>query len=52
VRGIRALPTGIGLNVYFRTQPTRLVSVTSPGVLVDLDTPEDYQRLLAAQGLS
>jgi molybdenum cofactor cytidylyltransferase len=46
VAGIRQLPDGVGLNVYLRGQAavTREVPVNSPGILVDLDTPEDYER--------
>jgi molybdenum cofactor cytidylyltransferase len=52
VAGMRALAPGVGLNVYLRQQgpATREVPVTSPGVLYDLDTPEDYERLRAAFG--
>jgi molybdenum cofactor cytidylyltransferase len=46
VSGIRALPAGVGLNAYFRMQQPRLVPVASSGILVDLDTPEDYANLL------
>jgi molybdenum cofactor cytidylyltransferase len=46
VAGIRSLPQGMGLNQFFRSQSgqTWEVAVASPGVLVDLDTPEDYRR--------
>lgn len=52
VPGMRALPPGLGLNVYLRQQgPVTLeLSVASAGVLCDLDTPEDYERLRAAFG--
>jgi molybdenum cofactor cytidylyltransferase len=52
VAGMRALPPGVGLNVYLRQQrPVTLeLPVASPGVLADLDTPEDYERLRAAFG--
>jgi CTP:molybdopterin cytidylyltransferase MocA len=48
VAGIRALPPGLGLNRYFRQQSeeTLEVPVESAEVLCDLDTPEDYERLL------
>jgi molybdenum cofactor cytidylyltransferase len=48
VAGMRALPAGQGLHIYLRQQPaaTREVPVDSPDVLVDLDTPDDYQQLL------
>jgi len=47
VAGIRALAPGQGLNVYLRrlAAETREVAVDSPGVLCDLDTPEEYERL-------
>jgi molybdenum cofactor cytidylyltransferase len=46
--GIRALPTGEGINRYLRAHEaeTLQLEVTEPGVLLDLDTPEDYQRLV------
>jgi molybdenum cofactor cytidylyltransferase len=47
--GIANLPAGHGLNAYLR-QHAGLVSeveVPSPEVLEDLDTPEDYERLLS-----
>jgi molybdenum cofactor cytidylyltransferase len=48
VQPIRALPAGEGLNAYFRRQHvvTREVAVDNRDILCDLDTPEDYQRLL------
>jgi molybdenum cofactor cytidylyltransferase len=48
VPGMRALPTGQGLNVYLRGQAavTREIPVEQKGILCDLDTPEDYARLL------
>jgi molybdenum cofactor cytidylyltransferase len=47
VRGIRAWPSGEGLNAYLRRQSevTVELAVNSPEVLIDLDTPEDYERL-------
>jgi molybdenum cofactor cytidylyltransferase len=50
VDAIRALPQEIGLNVYLRRQQKRTleVPVDSPTILWDLDTPEDYERILAA----
>jgi molybdenum cofactor cytidylyltransferase len=47
--GMAAMPAGQGLNSYLRqhSQETLEVSVDSPEVLADLDTPEDYQQLLA-----
>jgi CTP:molybdopterin cytidylyltransferase MocA len=49
VAGMRALPPGLGLNAYLRRQAaaTLLLPVASPGVVCDLDTPEDYERLRA-----
>jgi molybdenum cofactor cytidylyltransferase len=49
VEGIRALPSDRGINAYFREHTTevREVPVSSAGVLCDLDTPEDYERLCA-----
>jgi len=46
VPGMHSLPAGQGLNVYLRQQlaETREVPLTAD-VLVDLDTPEDYERL-------
>jgi len=45
--GIRALPAGVGINVYLREKAaeTLEVPVADAGVLTDLDTPEDYERL-------
>jgi CTP:molybdopterin cytidylyltransferase MocA len=47
VTAIRALPPGTGLNAYLRQQTGELLEVPAPGggVLLDLDTPEDYERL-------
>jgi CTP:molybdopterin cytidylyltransferase MocA len=51
VPALRQLPPGLGLNHYLReqTDETCLVPVTSADVLCDLDTPEDYARLLARE---
>ena len=48
VAGMRALPAGLGLNAYLRrhTAETLEVAVGTADVLNDLDTPEDYERLL------
>jgi len=48
VAAIRRLPAGEGLNRYFRGKGDAVleVPVASPGVLIDLDTPDDYARLL------
>jgi molybdenum cofactor cytidylyltransferase len=47
VAGIRALAADRGINAYFREHANELreVSAAGPGVLCDLDTPEDYDRL-------
>jgi molybdenum cofactor cytidylyltransferase len=52
VGGIRTHPEGEGLNAYIRTRAAevREVPVESETILWDVDTPEDYQRLLQ-QGL-
>jgi molybdenum cofactor cytidylyltransferase len=48
VAGIRAHPAAEGLNTYLRAHEgeTREVPVSSASVVEDLDTPEDYERLL------
>jgi molybdenum cofactor cytidylyltransferase len=48
VEALRHFPPGQGLNRFFREAgaQVREYPVNSPGVLLDLDTPEDYQRLL------
>jgi molybdenum cofactor cytidylyltransferase len=47
VAGIRDFPRGRGLNAYLRQflAETLEVPVDSADVLLDLDTPEDYERL-------
>ncbi len=42
------LPHGAGANLVVRAHPERIVEVRvdDPGVLVDVDTPEDYRRLI------
>ncbi len=47
VAGIRAHPRGQGLNTYLRGQGKDVLelAVANAGVLCDLDTPEDYERL-------
>jgi molybdenum cofactor cytidylyltransferase len=49
VAGIRALPPDFGLNRYLRdhADETLELAVESDSVLIDLDTPEDYEQLLA-----
>jgi molybdenum cofactor cytidylyltransferase len=50
VAGMRAHPIGEGLNAYLRrcAAETLAVPVEDAGVLADLDTPEDYERLRRA----
>ncbi len=47
VASIRTWPAELGLNTYVRHHATQTleVPVSSPGVLWDMDTPEDYERL-------
>ena len=47
VPGLRALPRDCGFNVYLsrHRDETREVSCSSETILMDLDTPEDYERL-------
>lgn len=47
VAAIRAWPVDLGLNTYVRSlvAETLEVPVDSAGVLWDMDTPEDYERL-------
>jgi molybdenum cofactor cytidylyltransferase len=49
VAALRASPLGEGLNRFIRSRPERTaeVPVDSDLILADLDTPEDYARLLA-----
>jgi molybdenum cofactor cytidylyltransferase len=51
VGAIRALAPGEGINAYLRAHgpETIEVAVDSDGVLADLDTPEDYARLLSSR---
>jgi molybdenum cofactor cytidylyltransferase len=44
---ILALPPFQGANIVVRKDPSRIVEVpvNSPGILVDVDTPEDYRKL-------
>jgi molybdenum cofactor cytidylyltransferase len=53
VTGIRGHPAGQGLNTYFRlhAEQTLEVPVDSAAVVEDLDTPEDYERLLRSPGM-
>jgi molybdenum cofactor cytidylyltransferase len=49
VAGLRAHPAGEGLNTYFRSRADETMEcpVSSESVVEDLDTPEDYERLLS-----
>jgi len=49
VGGIRALAPGEGINGYLRSRGSETieVGVDSDGILADLDTPDDYARLLS-----
>jgi molybdenum cofactor cytidylyltransferase len=51
VDGIRRHPAGEGLNTYLRQHvaTTREIAVASSEILRDLDTPEDYERLLQSE---
>lgn len=47
LREILALSSSQGANIVVRKDPTRIihVPVDSPGILADVDTPEDFHRL-------
>lgn len=47
----RALPHGAGLNALVALHESQIVTVDTaePGALDDLDTPDDYERLLKAR---
>src|SRR5204862_2908660 len=46
VAALRALPAGVGLNAFFRGGVDVLeVPLADGGVVTDLDTPADYERL-------
>ncbi|MDB4614480.1 nucleotidyltransferase family protein [bacterium] len=49
---VRQLPADKGLNVLARDEANRIVEfeVDDPTVLLDLDTPEDYDRILKVWG--
>jgi molybdenum cofactor cytidylyltransferase len=51
VPGIRALPPNQGLNAYLRAHASATMEVpcSTADILCDLDTPEDYERLLAGR---
>jgi molybdenum cofactor cytidylyltransferase len=44
---ILALPPSQGANIVVRKDPARIVelAVDAPGILVDIDTPEDFEKL-------
>lgn len=50
-REILALPAAQGANIVVRKDPDRIVevSVDAPGILVDIDTPEQYKQLLESE---
>lgn len=43
---VRSLPVGVGMNTLIKLHASSVVElpVTEAGALVDLDTPEDYER--------
>jgi molybdenum cofactor cytidylyltransferase len=45
--GIRALSAGVGIDAYLRdhVSETHELPVAQAGVVADLDTPEDYERM-------
>lgn len=47
VEGIREWPAGLGLNSYLRARPDDTVEcpVASSAILLDMDTPDDYEKL-------
>ena len=51
VAAIRAMPSEQGLNAFIRSRAPETLELSWPSdeILRDLDTPEDYQRLLADQ---
>jgi CTP:molybdopterin cytidylyltransferase MocA len=42
---VSRIPAGLGINTLLRTAATVEVVVESAGVLSDLDTPDDYERI-------
>jgi molybdenum cofactor cytidylyltransferase len=48
-QAIKKLPAGVGLNHFVRSKSEEILEVkaNSPAVLQDLDTPEDYAKLIA-----
>lgn len=45
IGGIADLPPDAGIDSFVRGQPVREIPVDDPGILVDLDTPDDYDRM-------
>jgi molybdenum cofactor cytidylyltransferase len=45
---IRAIPPDQGLNAFIRSHADQMLQLpwTDPAILLDLDTPEDYHRLM------
>jgi molybdenum cofactor cytidylyltransferase len=43
--GVLALPPGTGIDAFVRTQPVVELAVEDPGVVYDVDTPAEYDRL-------
>jgi len=52
IGAIGAIPAGAGLRHLWHSRPEVLVEVPveDPGILVDLDTPEDYERWTGQRG--
>ena len=52
IEAIGAIPAGEGLRHLWRMRPEALteVAVEDPGILVDLDTPEDYKKWTGRPG--
>ena len=52
VAGIRAHPTGKGINGYLRPQQEQIMEVSAPSaaVLWDMDAPADYERFAKCDG--
>jgi molybdenum cofactor cytidylyltransferase len=51
-RAIPGLPAGVGINALVESEGDRVVrlEVDDPGAVIDLDTPEDYRRLVEGSG--
>ena len=49
LREILRLPSSQGADVVVRRDPARIIEipVNTPGVLTDIDTPEEYEKLLS-----